>query len=556
MIKLLLQFEIQKISKYFRTKTLAKTITTLLFFAIFLFVGIGIYHFFVSGFRYVHTETTDDIRMALSLFLYEVFLLVLGGIIIASSLVSGIFNLFKGVSNEWILGSPKYKFFPSIIFMRVFLVSLLPSIMMFLPAMLALGKVYSAVNFVGLFFIIISVIAFLITLNAITLLYIICIGYIYYKISALYKRIQFRLGGLIFLIISSIIIITRELWQRVSSVDLVELFRADRDGDILTMSKIGEHFDILPTHPFAMELASWQNGQTKEAIIYFIFLLCIAFISILIWKYLSPLFYPLWQKLQEGNSRSNYFTKRIDTTFSFSGGITTVLFKKELLVSSRNFKAILWFLFLLLIWLLQIAANVLLDYNIRRHQPDLSQKIAILQAIQFIIAIYFISSFTLRFVFPSFSVERKTSWILGSAPLSFKKIFFGKYIFYTTFFIAIGVLMNYINTIVLNVPFTHGAYTMALLVSNIILIVSFGLSLGALYPNTETDDPEVISTSIPGLFFTAVSLIYGAISTFILRDALGTQHFFLLSFFMIITYILTISIVLFTLHKKSTMQLK
>ena len=171
---------------------------------------------------------------------------------------------------------------------------------------------------------------------------------------------------------------------------------------------------------------------------------------------------------------------------------------------------------------------------------DISEKLVTLQAIQFVIAIYFVASFTLRFVFPSFSVEKKTAWILASAPLSFKKIFFSKYLFYTLFFVILGVSMSYINSFILNLSFASGLYSMLLFVSTVIFIVTLGLSLGALFPNTETDDPEAISTSMPGLFFTALALIYGTLSAGVLYLSLDKGAVYPLLSFAVLTYCIVI----------------
>ena len=264
--------------------------------------------------------------------------------------------------------------------------------------------------------------------------------------------------------------------------------------------------------------------------------------STFIWWKISHLFYPLWQKFQEGKTQNNLNISSLNkNSYHFNGGVTTAIFKKEILIFTRNWKGILWFGFLLFIWLMQIGANIILGNNIQRYQPDISHKIIILQTLQFIIAIYFISSFTLRFVFPSFSVEKKTSWILLSAPLSFKKIFFGKYLFYTSFFVIIGVLMNYINSLILNLSFINTFYSMILFISVIIFIVTLGLTLGAVFPNFETDDPEIITTSMPGLFFTALALIYGALSDWILYITLNKGNFTLLMSFIAFTFILIIA---------------
>jgi ABC-2 type transport system permease protein len=255
----------------------------------------------------------------------------------------------------------------------------------------------------------------------------------------------------------------------------------------------------------------------------------------------------MWQKLAEGSFRyiapiRSFFTYK--GTFRFMGGRTVALFKKEALVSIRNPKGMLWFAFLFFIWLAQIGTNLILNSNMQRYGTDMGQKLALLQTLQFVIAVYFICSFTLRFVFPAFSLEKKTAWILASAPVNFGKIYFGKYLFYSVFFVAIGVLMSYINISILNLPLSYAAYSMLLFISVVVFIVTLGLSMGAIFPNYETDDPEVISTSMPGLFFTGLSLIYGALGAVVLYYGLLGGNVSGLLFFVIMTFIL-IAIILF-----------
>jgi hypothetical protein len=340
------------------------------------------------------------------------------------------------------------------------------------------------------------------------------ISYLYYSFSQKTKIVSFSFKRLIVLLLFIVAIILGGVWNTVKNVDLVQVFKADVDSTSLSVSNISNHFVFLPTHPFALEMLNWQTGEQVNAVMDFLFILLLAATAMFLWWRFSVIFYPLWQKFQEGNreiqSKGSLFGKSV--VYQFTGGRTLALFKKELLISSRNWKGILWFLFLSFIWLAQIGANVIIRHNIDRYEPDIIKKTAILQALQYIIAVYFISSFTLRFVFPSFSVEKKTAWILASSPLSFKRIFYGKYLFYTLFFVALGTVMSYTNVVILHLTFTYALYSMGLFISAIIFIVTLGLSLGALFPSYENDDPEVISTSMPGLFFTALALIYGALS--------------------------------------------
>ncbi len=545
MMRLFLQFELGKVIKYFRTKTLAKVITSTLFLVVFSFVAMGIYFFFVTGFRYINIEAVDDIKLALTLFLYEAFLLVLAGIVIVSSLVSGIFNSFRGEYNNWIISSPGFTLFPKVVLLRSILMSLLPSFIMFLPAILAFNKVYD-VGSVSLFFILCSVLFLVLLLNAATLTALLLVAEVYYVASKKVQQLTFNLKGLVILLAGSLGLVVAWVWNKLVAIDLVQLFKAEDVDTTLSVANIGSYFNGLPTHTFALEIVSFQAGNIVSALGYFFTLGLISLAFALVWWVVSPRFYPMWQKLQEGSGAGLNQNAVTGMTYSFSGGPLYVLFKKELLVSSRNFKGVLWFLFLFSIWLLQIAMSVLLDNNIRKHEADVSAKFAVVQALQFIIAIYFIAAFVLRFVFPAFSVEKKTSWILASAPLSFKKIFYGKYFFYTVFFTLVGSLMSYINVQALNLSLSSASYMFALLISVILLIVTFALSLGAIFPNTETDDPEAITTSMGGLFFTAMSLIYGTVSGWLLYLSVTEKDVTHLAIFIVGTLLLSLLFLLKT----------
>jgi hypothetical protein len=541
MIRLFLTFELQKIASYFRTGKAAKLITASLFLAVFAFVGVGLYFFFLSGFRFVNFSVEQEIQAPLTLFIYELFLLVMSGVVVFSALVSGIFSLFRGQYDAWIISSPGFKLFPRIVLIKSILTSSWPLFVMFLPAVLAFDKVYHLGASV-LICILISVIVLLVLLNAVSLLGILVVSSLYYKLSQKSKKIRFSFGGFITSFFLLIALLLLKVWNMVSTVDLVKLFKADSIDVNVSIQTIGSHFTLLPTHPLALEILNWQNNHKVDALGNFLCLFIIMCVAVVVWWKISFLFYPVWQKLQEGTQgqrEGNLASTKNGRIYYFTGSKTMALFKKEALVFTRNLKGVLWFLFLFGLWLAQVGTNIILHHNIVRYQTDIHDKLAVFQALQFIIAIYFICSFALRFVFPSFSAEKKTSWIVGSAPLSFVKIFFSKYLFFTTFFIIMGMLMSYINFTVLNLTYTYGLYSMILFIAAVIFIVTLGLSLGALFPSTETDDPEMISTSMPGLFFTALSLIYGALSAGVLYFTVTKDVLSVLVTFVILTCILT-----------------
>jgi len=536
MMKLFLSFEIAKITRFFKTRTLAKIIISSMFLGIFAFVGIGLYYFFLPGFKFIIAGVEADIQAPLSLFLYELFLVILSGVIAFSVAVSGIFSLFRGSNDSWVMSSPRFRIFPRVVFVKSIMTSSWPLFVMFLPAILALNTIYH-IGFVGMMFMLVSAILMLIIINGLVLLFILLLCIMYYRLSQMSLLFYFTFGRFVTLIVLVTAGLIAVVWNSVRSVDIVRIFKADNADAVLGLSDIGKHFQLLPTHPFALEIVNWQVGQSQAALFQTALLAVLAIVLSTIWWKVSYLFYPMWQKFQEGSTQSAQSPTSLRTRkmYLFTGSNTTALFKKEALVSSRNLKGLLWFSFLFIIWLAQVAISIVSQNTIRINATDITERIAILETIQFIIAVYFICAFTLRFVFPSFSVEKKTAWILSSAPLNFKKIFFSKYVFFTTLFVSVGVLMSTVNALALSVAGAFSLYASILFIVTVVFIVTFGLSLGALFPSLDTDDPEVISTSMSGLFFTALSLLYGALSAGVLYLAITKGSFSLSILFTVFT---------------------
>lgn len=546
MLSLFFRFELGKLVKYFETKTLAKIITSLLFLVVFTFVGLGIYGFFVSGFRLINIEAEEDIRMALMLFLYEAFFIVLSGVILVSSLLSSLFNLFRGGYNDWIITSPSFSLFPKIVFLRSIQTSLLPMAVLFIPTILAFNKMYSVgiLAFAALF---ISAFLLLVFISGTTLTLVVLVASFYKRLTKIFRRSFLGFKTLVVTLVAILFSFALVAWRSLTNLDLVRVFRAENVDSDISIATISAYFDHLPTHPFALQMVYWKGQMVSEAMLQLGALFILALLSTLLWWFIAPRFYPLWLTLQEGDMSLRVRNAGQSTfRYIFSGNQLMVLFKKELLVSSRNLRGILWFLFLFLIWILQIGTSVLLDNNVRRHEADISTKVALAQAIQFVIAIYFIASFALRFAFPSFSVEKKTSWILHTAPISFRKIFYGKYAFYVVVFSVLGSIMSTISTEALGMSPMLAFYSSLLLTTVILFVVTLAISLGALFPNTETDDPEVITTSMPGLFFTALALLYGTLSGWILYMTVLDLTPLTLPLFVLITCLMSVLLLVAT----------
>ena len=135
-------------------------------------------------------------------------------------------------------------------------------------------------------------------------------------------------------------------------------------------------------------------------------------------------------------------------------------------------------------------------------------KLAVLLALHFGGLGYFITTISLRFLFPLVGREGQSAWILASMPVSPQKILFAKFLFGT---ILLTVLMTtglYVTLPFFNISSYVTINILILGVITSIFIAIFQISMGAISPELRKRDPERMSTTPMGLITTFISLIY------------------------------------------------
>ena len=544
MLTLIIFYQFKRLAKYYRCQRTAKIFTSLMFLVVFAGLAVGLYHFFVTGFNFIkiQDEFQSGISLPLSLYFYELLLAILGGVIIFSSLITGLFALFRKNNDFWLLASPGYRYHPRAVFLKIWLNGLWPLLIVFLPFSLALNKVYQ-LSTTGMLLVGLSFIIYLLLLTGLSLVAIILTGYVLGKL----KLFRLTFGWLLSVLLLIIMVVSTVVWQISIKNDVVKLFRFNRvAAPTVELESIANLFVYLPGHPLAMTIIHLQADQTQPALISFTILLILSGLLLLIWWVITPIFLPLWQTLQENTNPTKAGTNntRRHQSRPFPNGKIAALFRKELLVNRRENRGLLWFVFLLFIWLMQLAVNSVLANNIKNYQLDPELGLAILPVLQFVTAIFFSAAFVLRFVFPAFSTESRTAWILGTAPLDFKKVFWAKYIFYAPILSLINTVFAYFGLagLPLNVNFTLLAIILFLV--SVFFITGLGLSLGAIFPNLETDDPAVISTTLPGLGLIFLSLIYGAAGGWIIYATFTTASLLPLSLYIILSILITVFLII------------
>jgi len=524
MLKQLFKFQANRILRYFTTRLAAKLITVGLFFTVFLLVAMGIYLFFREGFYYINSD--QYFRQPITLYVYEIFFIIIGLIIVFNSFIFGLFGLFRGSDNNWLISSPNYRSFPRYIFLNACLSSAWPLFLIVLPVLFAIKTVYQ-LNIFSLVMIFLAVVLLVIFLVGLIFTCLTLVAALLNKIFSKSPYFGLTFKKLLTVMILLIILITWFIWQTSVNTDLIRLFKAQDLSalNIDTVALISRQFHLLPSHLVAVTIFSIQYHRLSQVWSDFFILLFITILAVTaFWLSSGRLFLNSWKKMQEGNFLATVYgdinATRVKNSFHFSGGQVNSLFKKEMLTAKRDIKSLLWFIFLLFIWLMQTGVNLVLAKNIVNYQLNQAIWPAVIQVMQFVTAVYFISAFVMRFVFPAFSTERKVSWILASAPLNWSKIFWAKYGFYLLVFLSLGLVIGYSNLAILNIPWQMMGLSLSLFIVATIFIITLGLAMGIIFPNFETDDPAVLSTSLTGLSFILITSLYGALGGWILLSTI------------------------------------
>lgn len=121
---------------------------------------------------------------------------------------------------------------------------------------------------------------------------------------------------------------------------------------------------------------------------------------------------------------------------------------------------------------------------------------------------YILATLSIRFVFPTISLEGATSWILKSSPISVRNLFFGK----LSLNLAIGLVLA--ETLVVTTSLFLGVEPCLLFVSVVcvafftVSIVSLSVGLGGVFPDFKEGNPSRIASGPGGVLTAIFSLVY------------------------------------------------
>ena len=531
MLKEFFKYQNTKFLRYFQENKMARISVTVSMLAVIGLIAFGVFYLAKLGLEFTQIEKDVFMNQVGPLYIYELFLLLTGFLVFVSSIIFALLNFFKGYKNAWIMASPKYGTMLWVNSFKAINSSTWSIAIISIPLLVAAGQVFQF-SFLAVFLSVLAVLIFAVICSLLAIM-------IIFIFSILMSWLKIKNFKALALLVSAVVIyIALFIWQRVVNMNLEKIFQVDNVVNP-SLSIFTDYFSVFPSHLPAMAIFNFQLGDIMTASKYVGLLLLALFIVVLIFKFLEFKFLHIWQIFQEGPFEAK---KEKEETVkhlfqgSFPRSAEDVIYKKELLTSLRSSKNFLWFLFLAILLFAQVAVITLLDkYSNIGDNSILGENMI---ALQLAIVLFFITAFIIRFVFPSFSQESNTSWIMGSAPIKMSKVFYSKYKIFSLALIVLGILSLLLYIIPLKISLALSISLNIVILIAILTLTMLGLALGAMYINFESSDPNELSTSAPGIGFTISALAYIALTTYLFYLSVSSASYLPLVLFAVVSIII------------------
>ena len=499
---LLLSYPGQVIKRYLAREKFTRIFAIFILFLIILFVAISIYASTIGGLNFISRDL--ELRDALYFYIIQLFYLLVFLLSYGNSILV-IAASFARKSHQWIIATPSFSIMAFVNLIQLLISSLWIFLAVIIPVLVAISQ-FMGVGEMQLFLSFVLTICLIIIGSLVGILTYICSVYLLKYFSNLLGRNIVSQSLAILMIVIASILMLAVFWRIAIPQDFVQFF----DGNyMMQIQTIRDKLIYLPTFGIAQVLYDLLFTANTLGMTYtLIFVSITAVLILIIYILLKENYLMIWQLLQEGNYIANNNEDKTSNhksyTFPATDAVHTII-DKELLLIWRDKKNIFWLLAVIGLWLAQTAVSWRVNSNAVTYGQDYTFP-DFIYALILAIGLYFISALTLRFVFPTFSAERKVSWILGVAPISAWNIAVGKLFIYTGLFLFIGSPILIANFIILNFAFFPALLYWIVFSLSVILIILLAIFLSVRYPNRFSSDPETLSTTLPGLAFTSIAI--------------------------------------------------
>ncbi|MBN3038059.1 MAG: hypothetical protein JW869_01420 [Candidatus Omnitrophica bacterium] len=264
---------------------------------------------------------------------------------------------------------------------------------------------------------------------------------------------------------------------------------------------------FLPNFWVAEGITAVIQGRYEQALFWWLLLFSNVCMGILVIHSLARrIYYPVWEKIQSPSATKIYSKSSIDSMvnrFKFISPDSRAMVIKDIKLFSRD--AVQWSQFLIFFGILAIYFGNLQSYSYHLYSPMWKSLISFLNIFATALVL---ASLGARFVFPQLSLEGRSFWVLGLAPVSFKKILLQKFWLSLFFSLFISVGLICLSNHMLEVSKTIWVVSLSLIILSCISSVGLSCGLGAVFADFTVKNPAAIFSGFGGTLNFALNLIY------------------------------------------------
>jgi ABC-2 type transport system permease protein len=327
------------------------------------------------------------------------------------------------------------------------------------------------------------------------------------SLIALILRIFPKLGAREVILVSILLIMGLTYsYIRINNPGLLKIFETENEQALLQfaaqLSAVGGIY--VPSTWLSNILKGFNNNQT-ELIFNFLLLLFVSLSMILLAFFVAKTSYVrAWLSTSEHSSKNR---KRKSLLHYPRQQTAKTVFLKDLLLFVREptqWVQLSVFLTLLIVYIMSLRRTpIYFVFPLWR---------TIVAFANFAYISFVLATLGVRFIFPSMSLERSGIWVIGSSPISFKKILMIKYVFnLVTAVLIIEVLIIFAN---LFINIDRRLYVIMPVIGLFVAaaLVSINLGLGSRFLQFTEDNPSRIAAGSGGIIAALVSITYVGVS--------------------------------------------
>jgi ABC-2 type transport system permease protein len=267
---------------------------------------------------------------------------------------------------------------------------------------------------------------------------------------------------------------------------------------------------FLPSTWATEALLPFLGLKDGDAFFYYLVLLSTALFLPVAGATLADSLYPIgWSKAQEGQRRRG-LRRWWDTTVQwatrvFPSSLRVIVLKdlKTFFRDTGQWSQLFMLLALIVVYVynfsvLPIGGSAMRTFYLQN----------IISFFNLALAGFVIAAIAVRFVFPAISLEGKTFWVLKSAPVQLRRLWWSKFWVGLLPLLLLGELLVSVTNYFLNVsPFMMVLSAVTLFFLSFGL-VALGMAVGVAYPNFTAEHSAKIAASFGGVLYMVLSVLF------------------------------------------------